>query len=81
MFRGARLKNRPVISAQTAQKLGIVYDIEINEADGTVTSIIVVRGGMLSRILGMGEIIIPWKNIAAVGDRYVLTDIYSTDVK
>ena len=77
MFRGARLKNRPVINSQTADRIGTVCDIEIDEANGKIVSIIVMRGGIIKRFLGLGEFVIPWSNITAVGDKYVLTDIYA----
>lgn len=80
MFRGARLKNRPVINSQTAQKLGTVCDIEIDEVNGRIVSIIVIRGGVIKRFLGLGEFVIPWQNIIAVGDKYILTDIYAMNL-
>ena len=80
MFRGARLKNRPVINSQTAQKLGTVCDIEIDEVNGRIVSIIVIRGGVIKRFLGLGEFVIPWQNIIAVGVKYILTDIYAMNI-
>ena len=74
MFRGERLRRREVVDVSTAEHLGFVWDLEIDEKEGRITAIVVVRGGW-RRFFGVGEFIIPWADIAAVGERYVLADI------
>lgn len=73
MFRGMRLRQREVIDISTAEKLGFVNDVEINEVTGNIESIIVPkRYRFFTHIFGGGELIIPWENIEAVGREIVL---------
>ena len=75
MFRGEKLRRREVIDIQTAEQLGFVWDLEIDEKEGRITAIVVMRGGWWRRFFGTGELIIPWAEVAAVGERYVLADM------
>ena len=73
MFRGMRLSQREVIDISTAEKLGFVNDVEINEVTGNIESIIVPkRYRFFTHIFGGGELVIPWENIEAVGREIVL---------
>ena len=81
MFRGEKLRHREVVDVQTAERLGYVWDLEIDEKDGRITAIVVIRGGWWRRLFGMGEFIIPWGEIAAVGDKYVLADMRKVYIK
>ena len=74
MFRGTNLRRREIVDARTAERLGCVWDIEIDERDGRITALIAKRGGW-RRLFGMGEFIIPWQNIAAISDKYLLADM------
>lgn len=80
MFRGGKLKRREVVDSRTAERIGLVWDLEIDERDGRITAVVVMRGGW-RRLFGMGELIIPWADITAVGDKYVLADIRQVCVK
>lgn len=81
MFRGDKLRHRDVIDAQTAERLGYVWDLEIDEREGRITAIVVMRGGWWRRFFGVGEFIIPWSNISAVGERFVLADMRQIYIK
>lgn len=73
MFRGMRLRQCEVIDISTAEKLGFVNDVEINEVTGNIESIIVPkRYRFFTHIFGGGELVIPWENIEAVGREIVL---------
>lgn len=73
MFRSMRLRQRMVIDISTAEKLGFVNDIEINESTGNIESVIVPQKyRFFSRMFGKGEIIIPWKSIEAIGHEVIL---------
>ena len=73
MFRGMRLRQREVIDISTAEKLGFVNDVEINEVTGNIESIIVPkRYRFFTHIFCGGELVIPWENIEAVGREIVL---------
>ena len=41
MFNGTKMRRRTVINANTAEKIGYVSDIEIDELNGRVASVIV----------------------------------------
>lgn len=81
MFRGDKLRHREVIDAVTAECLGYVWDMEIDEREGRITALVILRGGWWRRFFGIGEIIIPWSNIAAVGDKFVLADMRQIFIK
>ncbi len=73
MFRGMRLRQREVIDISTAEKLGFINDVEINEVTGNIESIIVPKKyRFFTHIFGGGELVIPWENIEAVGREIVL---------
>ncbi len=80
MFRGGKLRRREVLDAQTAENIGCVWDLEIDERSGKITALVVMRGGW-RRLLGMGEFIIPWENISAIGEKYVLADMRRVYIK
>ncbi len=76
MFRGIKLRQREVINISTAERIGIVSDIEIDENTGNIKSIIVPgRFHIFSKIFGQGEIVIPWQNIEVVGKDVILVRI------
>ena len=75
MFRGGKLKRREVVDSRTAERIGLVWDLEIDERDGRITAVVVMRDGW-RRLFG-----IPWADITAVGDKYVLADIRQVCVK
>ena len=80
MFRGGNLRRREVVDVCTAERLGFVWDLEIDEKEGRITAIIVMRGGW-RRLFGIGEFIIPWSDIAVVGDKYILADMRQVFIK
>lgn len=77
MFRGYELRQRIVIDVNTAERLGTVTDVEIDESSGAVSQLIVRRhGGMLARLFGWGELAIPWRAITAAGREFVLVNSF-----
>lgn len=73
MFNGTKMRRRTVINANTAEKIGYVSDIEIDELNGRVASVIVRRSNsFLNGMFGIGEMSIPWNAITAMSDEYVL---------
>lgn len=79
MSRCAGLKRREVINCDTAERIGYVSDIEIDEKNGQITAIVVMRNGVLKRALGIGEFLIPWSAVTAISDDFVLTTVYKSD--
>lgn len=77
MFNGAKMRRRTVIDANTAERIGYVADIEIDELNGRISAVIIRRGGgFLSGVFHMGEIGIPWNAITAMSDEFVLVKTF-----
>lgn len=82
MFRGYNLRQKEVVNIKTAQRLGFIYDVEINETTGSVEAIIVRQhGGFWRRIFGGGEMIITWNAIEVVGEDLVLVRFFDSDME
>ncbi len=80
MFRGYSLRQKEVVNIATAQRLGFIRDVEINENTGSIEAIIVPRrGAFFSRIFGYGDIIIPWNAIEVVGEDLVLVRLFDAE--
>lgn len=73
MFDGTKLRRKTVIDAFTAEKIGYVSDIEIDESSGRISAVIVRRNtGFISSLFKFGEISVPWQAITAMSDEFVL---------
>ena len=73
MFRTDSFKNREVINIDTAERIGVVADVEIDTESGNIKSLIVKRSGILN-MLGR-ELIIPWNSIAVIGKDIILVRV------
>lgn len=77
LFCGGNLRRRVVIDVTSAERIGYVSDMEIDESDGRVCAVIVRRHtGFLSSLLHIGEMSVPWEAITAVGDEFVLVKTF-----
>ncbi len=57
-------------------RLGEVSDIEIDENNGNLISLIITGKLRLFGLLGKGEpVIIPWKSVKVIGEETILVDI------
>lgn len=73
MFCGYNLKQRIVVDVDTAEKIGVISDVEIDEMSGKIQSLILRRKfGFLGGIFRLGEIRVSWEAITAVGREFVL---------
>ena len=80
MFNGGKLRRRTVIDVTTAERVGYVSDIEIDEVVGRVTAVIIHRhSGFLSSLFHIGVISIPWHAITAMSDEFILIKSYDFD--
>ena len=78
MFRGIKLCRREVIDISTAEKLGMVSDVQINEKTGNIDALIVPRRGrILAQLWGKGELVIPWDNVVVMGKEIILVQSYT----
>lgn len=76
MFHGCSLRQRIVINTETAERIGCVADIEIDDNVGRITKLIVrKRAGLLSGLFHIGEIPVPWESITAIGKEFILVRI------
>lgn len=82
MFRGYNLRQKEVINIRTAERLGYIRDVEINDKDGNIEAIIVPRrASFFWRLFGGGELIIPWSAIEVVGEEIVLVRLFDTETQ
>lgn len=73
MFNGHSRYHRTVIDSDTAERLGVLADMEIDESEGRVTKLIIQRrAGFFGRIMHIGEMILPWSTVTAVGEEFIL---------
>ena len=73
MFHVAKLRRRTVIDINTAECIGYVSDIEIDEANGRITAVIVRKHyGFFASLFRIGEMSVPWHTITAMSDEFVL---------
>ncbi|MCC8169219.1 MAG: YlmC/YmxH family sporulation protein [Oscillospiraceae bacterium] len=77
MFRGYSLRQREVVNIATAERLGFISDVEINDKTGNIEAIIVPKHGwLLKRLFGGGELIITWTAIEVVGEDLILVRLF-----
>jgi len=73
MFKASYFKSREVVNVTEGEKLGYVYDMEIDETSGKISAIIVP--GKNAGIFSKGKTVIPWEKIKKIGDDIILVDI------
>lgn len=77
MFNGAKLRRRTVIDANTAERIGYVSDIEIDEFNGRVSAVIIRKhSGLIAGLFHFGETAVPWHSITAMSDEFVLVKTF-----
>lgn len=81
MVRACDLKQREVINITNAERLGYVYDVDIDFNTGAIRSIIIPnRRGFFSLFTKRNDYIIPWEKIVAVGREIILVKMEGLDV-
>ena len=69
----AELKNRQVVCVENGAVLGFVSDVELDTADGRLSSIVIYGKNKGFGIFGReDDTIIPWENISIIGDETIL---------
>lgn len=76
MFNAAKLRRQTVIDADTAERIGYVADIEIDEFNGRISAVIIRRHGFMSGLFHIGETVVPWNAITAVSDEFMLVKTF-----
>lgn len=73
------LRYKEVINMATGQRLGYVYDAEIDMDDGRILSLIVPGqkkfGGLL---MGEDDYVLPWSCITRMGEDIILAEVAET---
>ena len=60
--------------------MGKVVDVDIDDDDGTVESIIVSKGGIQETLnIKKSELVIPFDTISKIGDKVILKDVFDDD--
>ena len=75
MFRASDFKYKEVVNLSDGEKLGCVYDMEIDTENGSITKLIVpgkTKNTFFSKNPGTK---IPWEAIHKIGDDIILVDI------
>lgn len=81
MVRACDLKQREVINVVNAERLGYVYDVDIEFETGRIRSLIIPnRRGVFGFFSKRNDYVIPWEKIVAVGREIVLVRMDSIDV-
>ncbi len=81
MVRACDLKQREVINIVNAERLGYIYDVDIDFETGKITSVIVPgRRNIFSFFKKRNDYIIPWDKIITVGRELVLVKLDGIDV-
>lgn len=75
MIRACDLRQKEVINVCGAQRLGYVYDVDIDFESGNIKSIIIPAKNKLMRAFSKNkDYVIPWDKIICVGDDIVLVN-------
>lgn len=81
MMRGCDLKRHEVIDVVTAERLGYIYDVDVDFETGRINSVIVPnRSGVLGMFSRRRDYVIPWDRIVAVGREIVLVRLDGMEV-
>ena len=60
--------------------MGKVVDVDIDDEDGVIESIIVSKGGIQQTLnIRKSELVIPFDTISKIGDKVILKDIFDDD--
>jgi len=72
------LKNKQVVCVSDGFVLGYIGDIELDTESGKLISLVIFGSFRLLGLLGREkDIIIPWKDIAVIGEETVLVNTFS----
>ena len=67
---------KEVIDIHTGCRLGYVYDLEFDDREGCITSLITPGRPRFFGLLGREEdYVLPWKNIVRVGSDIILVEV------
>lgn len=77
MFRASEFKSKEVINITDGERLGFVYDLEIDMQTGHIRAII-VPGRERPKLFAKTEgLVIPWQCIQKLGEDIILVDTHA----
>ena len=72
----SELRYKEIIDIHTGYRLGYACDLELDEREGCIASLVAPGRPRLFSLLGREEdYILPWKNIVRVGSDIILVEI------
>lgn len=81
MLNLAELREKEIININSGERMGYVYDFELDLERGTITGIVISGGGKMLSLFGKTvDIIIPWDNIRKIGEDIILVDYYNENI-
>lgn len=81
MVRAYDLKQREVINVVNAERLGYIYDVDIDFETGKIISIIIPgKKGFFNFFSKKNDYVIPWEKIITVGRELVLVKLDGIDI-
>ena len=80
MINATDFKCREVINLYDGERLGFVYDMEIDTDTGSINTIIVPGRAKHSLFSKNTGIKIPWNSIKKIGDDIILVDVYNDNM-
>ena len=75
MYKASDLKNKEIINLSNNEKLGYMYDFEIEEHTGEITAIYVPDKSKSFLSAKKNYHAIPWSNISGIGEDIILVKI------
>ncbi|MBC8588487.1 YlmC/YmxH family sporulation protein [Paratissierella segnis] len=75
MIKLTEIKEKEVINLHNGQRLGYVYDFEVDLEKGCLSGIILPSGGKISFFSKTNDILIEWNQIIKIGVDTILVDI------
>ena len=79
MFKASELRNKEVINMTDGERLGYVYDMEINSHTGTILALI-VPGKEKQKLFGKNtELRIPWSDVSRIGQDLIVINKTNTE--
>ena len=75
MFNASDFKYKEVINLTDGERLGFVYDLEIDLTSGSILKVIVPGRDKKSTFSKSKGVKIPWSSIRKIGDDIILVDL------
>lgn len=66
------LRQKKVIDAETAEKIGYIREMDIDFEKGIINSVTIPGGGIFGLFGGKRTVKVAWEDIIAIGSEYIL---------